>query len=214
MYMLYIFCVILFSYSKTVVSRVIFCVELKDVDEYCIYSEIWNVIYPLFVHIPSSFYIVYNLVEIIGEKYTSAKRIIFEIVVFSILSFLFAQNAFSTYPGFYLTFLWIIGFIFYIVIIIDVAYCIYTKYTKNVAITDRKTQNLISSMKSVQIICFIIIIMSIYDIIINSFNYYSCIQALQYSIPAGYLLIDAFIFNQPISYISDIDNISLSEDLM
>ena len=185
---------IIFSYAKTAMSRVISCLKVKNVED-CIYLEVWNVIYPLFVHIPSSFYIVYNLVEIIGEKYRSAKRIIFEIVVFSIFLFLLAQDEFRIYTTF-LTLLWIVGFLFYIVISINIAYCI---YTKNVDIKDRKTQNVISSMKSLQIICFIIIMMSIYDIIIYSFNYYSCIQALQYSIPALYLLIDAFIFNQPTS---------------
>ena len=180
-----------------------------DVED-CIYSEVWNVIYPLFVHIPSSFYIVYNLVEIIGEKYTSGKRIIFEIVVFSIFLFLYVHDAFTTYPRF-LALLWVLTVLFYIVIIVDIACYI---YTKNLDIKDRKTQNIISSMRSLQIMSFIIVMMSIYDIIIHPFNYYSCIQALQYSIPAVYLLIDAFIFNPRIFNIGDIDNTSLSKDLI
>ena len=188
-------------------SRVISYRKVKNVED-CIYSEVWNVIYPLFVHIPSSFYIVYNLVEIIGEKYTSGKRIIFEIGVFSI--FLFSQDAFTTHSGL-LTLLWIVFALFHIASIIDIAYCI---DTKNADKTDRKTQNVISSMRSLQIISFIIIMMSIYDAFINSFNYYSCIQTLQYSIPAVYLLIDALIFNQTIPNISDIDDTSLSEDLI
>ena len=124
--------------------------------------------------------------------------------------FLYSEDAFTNYPGF-LTLLWIVGVLFYIVIIVDIAYCI---CTKNVDITNRKTQTEISSMTSLQIICFIIIMMSIYDIFINSFDYHSCIQALQYLTPAVYLLIDAFVFNQLIFNISDIENTLLFEDLV
>ena len=49
-------------------------------------------------------------------------------------------------------------------------------------------------MNVFQVLGFIIIMMLIYDLFLNSFNYYSCIEALQYSIPAGYLLIEPLIF--------------------
>ena len=77
-----------------------------------------------------------------------------------------------------------------------------------------KNKDVTSSMRSIQIICFVIIVMSIYGIFIDSSRYYSCIQALQYSIPAGYMLIEAFIFNQNMYDSNDKDNNSMSEDLI
>ena len=178
--------------------RLLTCLNVKNFEN-CIYSRVWKLVYTVFVHIPSSFYIVYNLVEIIGSKYTSKKRITVEIVVISIIFCLYAQDVFVIHYVFSMV-LWMICVIFYIATSANVAYCI---YTKNVDKTDRDTQNVISSMRSLQIICFIIIIVSIYDAFINSFNYYSCIQALQYSTPAVYSMIDAFVFNQLGSNISD-----------
>ena len=187
----------------TALLRLITCLNLKDFKG-CVDAQILNVVYTLLAHIPSSYYIVYNLVELIGEEYRSGKRIIIEVVVFSTFLFLYAQDVFTNHLYSMLPCVFCV--LYHIAIGADVAYSI---YTKNGDKTERVTQNVISSMRFLQTICFIIIMMSIYDIFIHSFKYYPCMQALQYSIPAGYLLIDAFIFGQSTSDMNEIEDGSM-----
>ena len=184
-------------------SIAIICLKEKDC-KLRIYSLIWCVIYSVFVQILSSFFIVYNLIEIVGPNHRSWKRIIIEIVVFGCFTFWLVQDGFSTiFCIFYA--------LFYIIIVVDVTFYIYTEV---VDFGKTKNQNPISSMRSIQIICFFIIVMSIYGIVIDSFNYDSCIKALQYSIPAAYILTEAFIFNRNMSDNNDIDDNSMSEYLI
>ena len=55
----------------------------------------------------------------------------------------------------------------------------------------RKKEN--RATKVLQFLALINIMIVIYDTYINSFNYYSYIQGLQYLMPATYLLIESFL---------------------
>ena len=185
-------------------SIMITCLTEKDC-ELRMYSLIWCVIYSLFAQISPSFYIVYNLIEMVGPNHRSWKRIISEIVVFSCSLFLYVREGFSRIFGIFCV-------LFYIIIIVDVIFYIYTQIFD---FEETKNQNVISSMRLIQIICFIIIVMSIYEIFIDPFSFYLYyLQILQCLVPAAYVLIEANIFDRNMSGNDDRDNNSMSEDLI
>ena len=184
-------------------SIAITCLTEKDC-KLRIDSLIWYVIYSLFVQISSSLYIAYTLIEMVGPSHRSWKRIIIEIVVFSAFLFLCVQDGFSIIFGIFCA-------LFYIIIIVDATF--YT-YTQMVVFGETKNQNVISSMMLIQIICFIVIVMSIYGICIDPFTFCLYLQVLQYSMPAGYMLTEAIIVNRNMSDNNDSDNNSMSEDLI
>ena len=66
----------------TIIVTLIVCVNQIDTEiDDCIHSEIWEIFYCLFAHIPLSFYVINNLGALIGTEHKSGKRIISQIVI-------------------------------------------------------------------------------------------------------------------------------------
>ena len=128
-------------------------------------------------------YVVNHLVYIFGAKYISVKRIIIEFIIELIYCiFLILNNNYK--------WLWYVNVLLIISIVLECNYYVLCTYFYDANKTPRTH---VVSNKVFQVLSVIIIMMAIFYSFMNSFNYYSCIQALQCVAPAVILLLDSLI---------------------
>ena len=165
----------------------------------CFYYVIRNRIYGLFTILTLSLYVVNNTVYMFGAKWVSAKRIIIELIIELIYGLILNFQFIKKYLDHKL-----------IVYGIDLnrliwqspamlSICIFNSETIYYIMCSyfyhKNMTKPIISMTIFQILGIIIIMLFISDVFINAFNYFECIQALQYSLCAGYLLLEPFKFS-------------------
>ena len=144
----------------------------------------------MFTMIVLSVYVVNRMVYIFGSKYISVKRIIIEIVIELIYSISLILNTNYKFVETDDRWLWYINVLFIISIILEGIYYIICSYVYD----EKKTkQRHVISNKVFQVLCAIIIMMAIFCSFLNSFNYFSCIEALQCVMPALYILFEPYV---------------------
>ena len=149
-----------------------------------------------------SLYVVNNTIYMFGARYISFTRITIEVLISLIYCFIldlrFMERDYNQE---------VVQFIqlSFGVLLISIIICEQMYYIMCVYFYAEDTEKKIISMKVFQVLGFIIIIMLTYDLSLNSFNYHSCIKALQYSVPAGYFLIEPLIFFDD-QYLDDKEN--------
>ena len=152
----------------------------------CFESVILDKLSFLFTIIIVSLYVVNNIVYMFGSKYISLKRILVECIIEGFYCLVLTKNETDLSQW-----LWCINVLLIIIIILDMVY-----YIANLCCYDGgKSENrFIISKKVMQCLGVIAIMMGTYDLILDSFSYYSCIEALHCLIPAVYLLFEPLLF--------------------
>ena len=164
----------------------------------CIYFMRLKQCYGFLTIITLSIYFVNNTVYIFGPKYVSVRRMIIELVIellcclgsrCEVMEREIHRKLIAHGIDLNISSMQYLGVLSITIIILEKMYYIMCSFCYD---KDRKKP--IVSKKIFQFLGLIIIMMSICDVFINSFNYYSCIQALQYSLSAGYLLFEPLKF--------------------
>ena len=162
----------------------------------CFCSVILNKFSFFFTIIILSLYVVNDIIYIFGVKYISFKRIIIEflmegLIYCIILNYELLDNEINNFNVF-----------LNIISILDIFYYVATSYFYDKD-KEEKSKHIISK-KIFQVLGVVIIIMEIYQLILNSFNYNYCIDASKCLLPAVFLLIEpcnvSFISTLEISY--------------
>ena len=131
----------------------------------------------------SSLYVVNHMVYIFGAKYISVKRISIEFVIqFTYCVFHILDNNYK--------WLWHVNILLIISIILECKYYVICTYFYD---ANKTPQTHVISNEVLQVLGVINIMMGIFYSFLNSFNYDSCIQALQCVAPAIILLLGSLI---------------------
>ena len=159
----------------------------------CFFYVILNQFCGLFTTLTLSLYVVNNIVYMFGAKWVSLKRITIELVIEVTYCFFLNSEFMHKYlhRGLIIYGIDLNRLIQYLgVLLISIFTLEKMYYILGSHCFPENMKHPIVSQQIFQILGFIIIILSIFDAFINSFNYSSCIQAMQYSLSASYLLVE------------------------